>query len=49
MLESGSSIQQVEDESMRNEGYVQIDSRRVGFLAFLRHKQWWYFEGLDPQ
>ena len=34
---------------MRNEGYVKIDSRRFGPLAFLRRKQWWYFEGLDPK
>jgi hypothetical protein len=34
---------------MRDEGYIQIDSRRFGVLAALRRKQWWYFEGLDPQ
>jgi len=34
---------------MRNEGYLKIDSRRFGPLAFLRRKQWWYFEGRDPK
>jgi hypothetical protein len=34
---------------MHNEGYVKIDTRRFGPLAFLRCKQWWYFEGLDPK
>jgi hypothetical protein len=34
---------------MNDEGYVKIDSRRFGPLAFLRRKQWWYFEGLDPE
>jgi hypothetical protein len=34
---------------MHNEGSVHLDSRRHGRLAFLRQKQWWYFEGLDPQ
>jgi len=34
---------------MRNEGYLAIDSRRFGPLAALRRKQWWSFEGLDPQ
>jgi hypothetical protein len=33
---------------MRNEGFVKIDSSRFGPLAFLSRKQWWYFEGLDP-
>ena len=33
---------------MRNEGSVHIRSRRHGLLAWLRQKQWWYFEGLDP-
>jgi hypothetical protein len=33
---------------MRNEGSVHILSRRHGLLAFLRQKQWWSFEGLDP-
>ncbi len=33
---------------MRDEGSVHIPSRRHGLLAFLRQKQWWYFEGLDP-
>ncbi len=33
---------------MRDEGYLAIDSRRYGPLAFLRRKQWWSFEGLDP-
>ena len=34
---------------MHNEGYVKVDTRRFGPLAFLRRKQWWYFEGLDPK
>ncbi len=34
---------------MKNEGAVTIESRRFGVLAGLRSKQWWYFEGLDPQ
>ena len=34
---------------MRDEGYVAIDSRRFGWLAALRRKQWWSFEGLDPE
>ena len=34
---------------MRDEGCLPISSRRYGLLAFLRKKQWWYFEGLDPQ
>ena len=34
---------------MRDEGYIAIDTRRFGPLAFLRSKQWWYFEGLDSQ
>ncbi len=34
---------------MRDEGKVIIPSRRYGALAFLRRKQWWSFEGLDPQ
>ena len=34
---------------MRDEGYVAIHSRRFGLLAALRRKQWWSFEGLDPQ
>lgn len=33
---------------MRNEGSVHVSSRRHGLLAWLRHKQWWSFEGLDP-
>jgi hypothetical protein len=33
---------------MRNEGSTHVPSRRHGLLAWLRHKQWWYFEGLDP-
>jgi len=33
---------------MRHEGSIHIQSRRHGLLAFLRQKQWWYFEGLDP-
>jgi hypothetical protein len=33
---------------MRDEGYISIDSRRFGLLAGLRKKQWWSFEGLDP-
>ncbi len=34
---------------MDTEGSIRIDSRRYGRLAFLRQKQWWYFEGLDPE
>src|SRR5512136_2417842 len=34
---------------MRDEGFVAIDSRRFELLATLRRKQWWSFEGLDPQ
>jgi len=34
---------------MRDEGYVSMDTRRFGPLAFLRNKQWWYFEGLDAE
>ncbi len=34
---------------MRDEGAITIQSRRYGLLAFLRRKQWWSFEGLDPQ
>jgi hypothetical protein len=34
---------------MRDEGYRPIDSQRFGPLAFLRKKQWWSFEGLDPR
>ncbi len=34
---------------MRDEGCLPIASRRFGPLAFLRKKQWWYFEGLDPR
>ncbi len=34
---------------MDAEGSVRIDSRRHGRLAFLRQKQWWSFEGLDPE
>lgn len=34
---------------MRDEGYIAIDSRRFGLLAGFRRKQWWSFEGLDPQ
>ena len=33
---------------MKDEGYVAFDSRRYGILAALRRKQWWSFEGLDP-
>ncbi len=33
---------------MRHEGSIHIKSRRHGLLAFLRQKQWWSFEGLDP-
>jgi hypothetical protein len=33
---------------MEAEGSVHINARRHGILAFLRQKQWWYFEGLDP-
>lgn len=32
-----------------HEGRVQVASRRHGLLAFLRRKQWWSFEGLDPE
>ena len=32
---------------MENEGWVAIDWRRYGALAWLRKKQWWYLEGLD--
>lgn len=34
---------------MRNEGKVPIEMKRFGPLAALRAKQWWYFEGLDPE
>ncbi len=34
---------------MNTEGSIHIDPRRHGPLAFLRQKQWWYFEGLDPE
>jgi hypothetical protein len=34
---------------MEAEGSIHIESRRYGILAFLRQKQWWYFEGLDPE
>jgi hypothetical protein len=34
---------------MRNEGYVRSSTRRRGAFAFLRRKQWWYFEGMDPE
>ncbi len=34
---------------MHNEGSVSIDTTRFGLLGRLRRKQWWYFEGLDPQ
>lgn len=34
---------------MESEGSVRIDPRRYGRLAFLRQKQWWSFEGLDPE
>jgi len=34
---------------MRDEGYIAVKTRRFGPLAFVRSKQWWYFEGLDPQ
>lgn len=34
---------------MRNEGYVRTALGRRGALAFLRRKQWWYFDGLDPE
>ncbi len=33
---------------MEAEGSVRLDPRRFGTLAFLRQKQWWSFEGLDP-
>ncbi len=34
---------------MKDEGSIAFDSRRYGLLAGLRSKQWWYFEGLDPE
>ncbi len=34
---------------MEAEGSIRLDSRRYGKLAFLRQKQWWSFEGLDPE
>ncbi len=34
---------------MEAEGSIHIDPRRYGRLAFLRQKQWWSFEGLDPE
>ncbi len=34
---------------MRDEGFLKIHHRRFGPLAFLRAKQWWSFEGLDPE
>jgi hypothetical protein len=34
---------------MEAEGSIHIESHRYGILAFLRQKQWWYFEGLDPE
>ncbi|MBI5034751.1 MAG: DUF2804 family protein [Chloroflexi bacterium] len=34
---------------MHAEGSVRIDSRRHARLAFLRQKQWWSFERLDPE
>jgi hypothetical protein len=34
---------------MHREGSVRIKTRRHGLLAGLRQKQWWYFEGLDPE
>jgi hypothetical protein len=34
---------------MNQEGAVKLDTRRYGLLAGLRNKQWWYFEGLDPE
>ncbi|MEW6400669.1 MAG: hypothetical protein AB1649_02655 [Chloroflexota bacterium] len=39
----------IREASMRNEGYVKINTDRFGPLAFLRCKQWWSFEGLDPK
>lgn len=32
---------------MKNEGRVDYSSKRYGPGAFMRRKQWWYFEGLD--
>jgi hypothetical protein len=32
---------------VKNEGRVSYSSRRYGAGAFMRRKQWWYFEGLD--
>jgi hypothetical protein len=34
---------------MKDEGFVAVDSRRYGLLAGLRKKQWWSFEGFDPE
>ncbi len=34
---------------MRDEGCITINNRRFGLWARLRRKQWWSFEGLDPQ
>lgn len=34
---------------MKDEGYINFDSRRYGLLAGLKRKQWWYYEGLDPE
>jgi hypothetical protein len=33
---------------MHDAGSIRIPSRRHGLFAFLRQKQWWSFEGLDP-
>ena len=33
---------------MRTEGFIHVPTRRHGLLAWLRQKQWWSFEGLDP-
>ena len=33
---------------MHHEGSIHIPGRRHGSFVFLRQKQWWSFEGLDP-
>jgi len=35
---------------MKDEGYRTIKNKsRHGLSAYRRYKQWWYFEGLDPE
>lgn len=35
---------------MKDEGYIKnFNTRRHGRFASRRYKQWWYFEGLDPE